>query len=163
LCNFTTINKNIGTLSSKIDLGLRLAEDWETVPLDLVLDGGLTTIAATMDALSGETEFDDTKAVDILHFNSVRSMSTPGLAKAVGRKIELRPDWKSIKHEVMRLSIEAKFTSPTLREKLLQTEGYDLLEGNQLGDTYWGVESKTLKGKNHVGLILMKVREGLKL
>lgn len=34
-----------------------------------------------------------------------------------------------------------------------------LVEGNSFGDTFWGVDARTGKGENHLGKILMKVRE----
>ena len=61
--------KEIGNVSSKLKLGLRLAEDYEVIPLSLVLDAGLSTIHTTM-KVQQETdptikEFDDSKVVDI--------------------------------------------------------------------------------------------------
>lgn len=45
-------------------------------------------------------------------------------------------------------------------EKLLETDDKKLVE-NALGDYYWGC-GKTHKGKNMLGVILMKVRDELK-
>ena len=38
-----------------------------------------------------------------------------------------------------------------------------LVEGNRWGDTCWGVDTRTGRGENHLGKILMNVREELKL
>lgn len=60
-----TDTKLIGDIPSKLTTGLRLAEDWEVLPLDIVLDGGLSTIHSTMKVptVSGNGEFVDTKNV----------------------------------------------------------------------------------------------------
>lgn len=55
--------KEIGDIPTKLKLGLRLAEDFEALPLDIVLDAGLSTIHTTMKVLTDEVEFDDTKFV----------------------------------------------------------------------------------------------------
>ena len=54
----------------------------------------------------------------------------------------------------------AKFTQNLLlKEKLLATGTEELVEGNNHGDTFWGCVNG--KGENHLGKILMKVREEL--
>ena len=45
-----------------------------------------------------------------------------------------------------------------LKALLLATGDAELQEGNTWNDTFWGVSSKTGKGKNTLGKILMKVR-----
>ena len=53
--------------------------------------------------------------------------------------------------------VRAKFKqNPGLAEKLLNTGERELVEGNQWGDTFWGVCSG--KGENVLGKILMQVR-----
>jgi len=47
-----------------------------------------------------------------------------------------------------------------LREKLLETDNRQLVEGNWHGDTFWGACGG--KGQNHLGKILMEVREELR-
>jgi hypothetical protein len=59
--------------------------------------------------------------------------------------------------------VRQKFTRhPDLKEKLLATGNRPLYEGNTWRDHFWGVSSKTLKGQNHLGKILMRVREDLR-
>lgn len=79
-------------------------------------------------------------------------------AKAAGRSIDpIRPDWESIKEEVMFQICLAKFIAhPQLRKQLVGTGKAVLKEGNNWGDTYWGVCDG--KGKNALGNILMKLR-----
>ena len=79
-------------------------------------------------------------------------------AKALGRKVRLRSDWEEIKDTVMLDILRAKFdTNPDLKEKLLATGDEFLVEGNTWGDTYWGVCNG--KGRNHLGHLLMQVRD----
>ena len=85
----------------------------------------------------------------------------PGGAKHAGRNVKLRADWEQIKDKVMYTALKEKFTqNPELKEKLLATGNEKLVEGNTWGDRYWGVCGGT--GKNHLGLLLMKIREEIK-
>ena len=81
-------------------------------------------------------------------------------SKKMGRSVILRPDWDDVKLSVMREIIRCKFTQNTcLLEQLLKTGNALLIEGNTWHDTFWGVDLKTGLGENHLGLILMEVRE----
>ena len=87
----------------------------------------------------------------------------PGKSKGVGRRVPLRPDWEDVKVGIMEEIVRAKFTQhPELAAKLLATGDKVLVEGNHWGDTCWGVDTRTGQGENHLGKILMKVREELK-
>ena len=56
--------------------------------------------------------------------------------------------------------IYAKFTfNPHLKEKLLATGDRELVEGNWHGDKYWGVCLRTGEGNNHLGRMLMELRD----
>ena len=80
-----------------------------------------------------------------------------------GRKVTLRPDWEEVKVGIMEEIVREKFSShPDLAEKLLATGDLPIMEGNVWHDTFWGVDVKTGIGENHLGKILMKVREELK-
>jgi len=50
-----------------------------------------------------------------------------------------------------------------LAARLLGTGQMPLVEGNNWGDMFWGVDVKSGKGENHLGRILMKIREELSL
>ena len=87
----------------------------------------------------------------------------PKEAKARGRRVMLREDWEQIKDSIMEEIVRAKFVqNPQLLEQLLSTGDTELVEGNTWNDRYWGVDLRTGKGKNHLGIILMKVRSELK-
>lgn len=85
-------------------------------------------------------------------------LSSPGEAKKLGQTLTLRPGWKSIKLEIMYKLCQQKFSQSPLKEKLLATEGL-LEETNDWGDRYWGVCDGI--GENHLGKILMRIREEL--
>ena len=81
-------------------------------------------------------------------------------ATKLGSQSALRDDWEDVKIDVMHEVCMAKFTQNLLlKEKLLATGTEELIEGNNHGDTFWGCVNG--KGENHLGKILMKVREEL--
>ena len=65
-----------------------------------------------------EHYFQAMKALDNKKRDAIAHASTPGQAKRLGRKTELRKDWESIKIEVMRNALIKKFAIPELRAKL---------------------------------------------
>lgn len=83
---------------------------------------------------------------------------TASQAKKEGKRIIIRPDWDEVKIAIMTNLVEEKFTKNLdLLQKLLETEDAELVEGNSWGDVFWGVCKG--KGQNHLGKILMQVRE----
>ena len=84
---------------------------------------------------------------------------TPGQAKRKGRKIGIREDWEDIKLYVMEKLIDVKFENEELKQKLLATGDAKLIEGNNWGDTFWGMVNG--KGENYLGKILMNKRKEL--
>lgn len=88
---------------------------------------------------------------------------TPSEAKRLGRSVPLRQDWNRIRISVMTGIVRDKFTrNPELKRLLLATGDAVLIEGNTWGDRFWGVDERTGKGENHLGLILMDIRDELK-
>ena len=73
----------------------------------------------------------------------------PKAAKALGRRIPLRPDWEYIKEGVMYAILLEKFTDARLRKWLISTKDHKLIEGNTWNDRYWGV----CKGKGRTVLV----------
>ncbi len=85
---------------------------------------------------------------------------TPGQSKKFGKKLQVREDWDLVKLDIMYDLILQKFRKDNLlRDKLLKTMGRELQEGNTWGDYFWGVCSG--QGENHLGKILMRVRDEL--
>lgn len=92
--------------------------------------------------------------------NSIIKAGSPNIAKAIGRKVQLRPHWEEIKDQVMYDGVKAKFSkNPILKAKLLATGDAELIEGNWWNDTYWRVCKGV--GYNKLGQILMRVRDEL--
>lgn len=84
-------------------------------------------------------------------------------AKRLGSKVEVRPDWDDIKLAVMERVVYEKFAqNPTLAQDLLDTGDRALKEGNTWGDLYWGVDIRTGEGENHLGKVLMSLRDELR-
>ncbi|MCU0480955.1 MAG: NADAR family protein [Anaerolineae bacterium] len=93
------------------------------------------------------------------HRDAVIQASTPKIAANIGRdrKRPLRKDWESVKDNIMREAILAKFeTHADIRQILLDTGDEEIIE-NAPTDYYWGC-GKTGTGKNMLGKILMEVR-----
>jgi len=84
--------------------------------------------------------------------------------KKYGNSLTLRDDWEDIKLEVMLYGLRYKFSNknPNLREKLLLTGDAIIEEGNWWGDDFWGICLKTEMGNNHLGKLIMKVREEIR-
>ena len=103
--------------------------------------------------------FQAQKTTDITKKTKIATSLTPGIAKRRGRQLLLRKDWKEIKDQTMMLGLMYKFLKhPQLAEKLKQTAGEYLEEGNTWGDKYWGVDLSSKEGKNTLGKMLMAIR-----
>jgi ribA/ribD-fused uncharacterized protein len=87
---------------------------------------------------------------------------TPSQAKHKGRRVAVVPYWDSIKFDVMERALRVKFSQPRWQEKLLETGDEQIIEWNNWGDRIWGVDSKTCKGSNMLGVLLMKIRDEYK-
>jgi len=104
-----------------------------------------------------EAAFQAAKCVDRNEREKFVSLS-PGQAKKLGRKVDLREDWETVKIDVMRDVLKSKFSlNSELREKLIATGDVELIEGNHWNDRFWGVCRG--KGQNHLGKLLMELRE----
>jgi len=107
-----------------------------------------------------EHAFQAAKSVSLQHRERVQSASTPGKAKRLGRGVKLRHDWEDVKVAIMGDLLRSKFTyHEDLGVKLLATGDAHLVEGNDWGDTFWGVCNGV--GENWLGQLLMQVRREL--
>lgn len=84
---------------------------------------------------------------------------TAGQAKRLGRTLDLRENWENIKVGIMYQLLVDKFSDTNLRLKLQATGTEELVEGNDWGDTFWGVCEGV--GENYLGRCLEKVRSTL--
>ncbi len=124
--------------------------------IDIIIDGKIFQ--------SVEHWFQANKATNEKDFEYVRESNTAGISKRRGRNIKLREDWDAICEHVMYIGAKEKFKQHKhLRDALIATRGTILEEGNNWGDTKWGVDYYTRKGQNKLGIILMRVREELYL
>lgn len=86
---------------------------------------------------------------------------TPSESKKLGRQIEVRDDWESVKYKVMYDIVLDKFMrNRKLGDLLIETGDKYLEETNHWGDKIWGVCDGV--GTNWLGKILMDVRTQIK-
>ena len=109
---------------------------------------------------NAECAFQAQKTTDIEMREEFATLK-PEKGKKLGRKVRLRDNWDTLKFPIMYEIVKAKFEqNPNLAKKLIKTGDAILEEGNNWGDTIWGTVNGV--GQNHLGKILMKVREELK-
>ena len=91
----------------------------------------------------------------------ILTVHSPIGAKEAGRKVTLRENWDMIRVNVMYNLVLQKFQRhPDLKELLLSTDGKEIQEGNNWGDSFWGVcPPKSGLGMNTLGRILMDIRD----
>ena len=85
------------------------------------------------------------------------------IAARMGRSRErpLRGDWETVKDDIMREALQAKFRQhPSLRSLLLQTGDAELIEHTR-NDSYWA-DGEDGSGKNRLGQLLMELRAELR-
>lgn len=112
---------------------------------------------------TSEHYFQAQKFVGTRHEEKVRNTLNPKEAANMGRdrKLPLRPDWESVKDDIMREAVRAKFTqNESCRETLLSTGDATLVE-HTVNDSDWG-DGGDGTGKNMLGKILMEIREELR-
>lgn len=86
-------------------------------------------------------------------------------AKFLGNKLKLekkiRKDWRSVKKQKMYNLLDQKFHQEPYISLLMDTQDKHIQEGNRWGDTYWGVDLRTGTGHNHLGKLIMSIRQDL--
>lgn len=108
---------------------------------------------------SVEAAYQAAKLLDINKRAKFQTM-TPSEAKRAGKASKIRPDWDNIRLSVMETLLRQKFSQPELKNALLMTQDFELIEGNWWKDTFWGVCNGV--GENHLGKLLMKIRNQIK-
>lgn len=109
---------------------------------------------------NNEAAFQSAKVLD-KNIRKTFANLNPSDAKRKGRHVILRPDWEDVKYDIMYEIVLAKFSqNDTLKRKLLETHHQYLEEGNTWGDKVWGTVHGI--GENHLGKILMRVRDVLR-
>lgn len=94
----------------------------------------------------------------------LNSNLTPYQIKAKSKFVTQVDNWNDIKIGVMKELIYKKFSQTPFKELLLGTRDENIVEGNMWGDKFWGVDIKNTpnEGENHLGRIIMDVRNILK-
>ena len=102
-------------------------------------------------------------------FIEIINTDSPGLMKRIGGKVQTCENWERIKLQVMEDILTAKFSQiKELSYSLLNTRPLELIEATL--DEFWGagaflgsiaLEEGCWVGQNHLGKILMKVRNNL--
>jgi ribA/ribD-fused uncharacterized protein len=108
-----------------------------------------------------EHYFQCMKAASVEDAENIRTATTPGEAKRLGRRCKMRQDWEAIKIPVMRRALLHKFElNNEMGEYLLATGDAWLVEGNTWGDRFWGAVNGV--GDNWLGTLLMARRAELR-
>lgn len=97
----------------------------------------------------------------------IMASDAPGDAKKIARKIKKVENWDEIKLHIMFNLLLYKFSFEENKQKLLATGDEELCEGNIWHDNFWGdchcEHCINKPGANHLGKLLMKIRELKKL
>jgi len=102
------------------------------------------------------------KTLDLGLRKKIAFADSPGAAKFMGRRLELRSDWDQIKDDIMLNIVRTKFTRHHgLAAKLINTGTVPIIEANTWNDRYWGVDWSSGEGLNRLGKVLMIVRQEL--
>lgn len=109
-----------------------------------------------------EHAFQAQKTLNKQQHDAIRDCKYPGQSKRLGRRCTLRADWEEVKDSIMYEACMAKFVREPFKSLLLNTEDKEIIEGNWWNDTYWGIDLETMVGDNHLGKILMQIRDELK-
>lgn len=128
----------------------------------------------TLPGLTGEHVFQAFKAVFEEDFVAILSAvdgegkPDPAKAKHLGRTIQLRDDWDSVRFDVMAMVVRLKFAQGSRMAKLLLDTGDAFLqEGTWWQDEVWGVDLAAglpgdHPGRNWLGTLLMARRAELR-
>ena len=106
------------------------------------------------------------KIKDIEGRKKLAAMDPYKAKKAIRDKINFtwREDWtKDMSLQVMEYALRYKFRpGNSWGKKLIETGNEEIIEWNNWNDTFWGKNVTTKEGENHLGIILMKIREDIK-
>ncbi|KAK3922824.1 Retrovirus-related Pol polyprotein from transposon 297 [Frankliniella fusca] len=94
----------------------------------------------------------------------IRNAATPAMAKRMGRFVDLKENWESLRNEVMLELLWEKFKHNTdLALKLLSTGEREIIECNTWCDMYWGQctcpKHRYKIGLNMLGKMLTQIRD----
>lgn len=110
---------------------------------------------------SVEHAYQAAKFKDPVARKAIRDTETPGRAKRLAKRLsfQIREDWNDVNIVIMEELVRQKFTiHSSLRDLLLKTNDEYIQEGNWWQDEFWGINLQSGKGLNHLGKIIMKIR-----
>lgn len=84
----------------------------------------------------------------------------PHAAKKFAKSLAVRPDWPGLRLRVMEYGLRRKWgPGTTWNARLLATGDDEIVEYNNWRDTYWGWDLTLMRGENHLGRLLMRLRK----
>lgn len=113
---------------------------------------------------TAEHAYQAAKCTDPKGKSEIIAARSPLLAKELSNKKysqAKRADWEEVKIEIMEAIFKAKLDQHSeVREALIQSGGDEIVEDSPV-DTFWGGGSDG-KGRNEMGKIWMRLRDGLR-
>ena len=119
--------------------------------------------------IAAEHAYQCSKAKTYNEAHSIARLPHADQAHRNGRKLDLRPDWEDIKLDVMGEILRSKFStedldtggSKSMARKLMDTGDQNLINETKFKrNLFWGTYDGV--GENHLGKLLMEIREELK-
>ncbi len=86
---------------------------------------------------------------------------SPGKLKKLSSKIKVVDNWNEIKLNIMKEFLIQKFNKEPFKTLLIQTGDAHIQEGNTWKDKFWGFDIESNEGENHLGKLIMEIRERL--
>ena len=132
----------------------RWVDNWfsNLIPTELTIDGQKYN--------SVENFYQASKAVNPFTHMEIAE-STPAKAKQLGRKCVMIPGWDQKKIGIMKKGLEAKWNMEPYRTQLIDSYPEHIVEWNNWGDRFWGVDTSDNRGENWLGRLLMDIRYDL--
>jgi len=124
-------------------------------------EGGLRYMSAEHYYAAHKTEDEEVRA-------RISHILDPFKARAMGRKLELRPFFNELRVDIMKVALGWKYQEGSMWSSILcSTYPMDLVEYNTWHDDYWGwcvckscAKKEDRDPKNMLGKILMRIRKG---
>lgn len=91
-----------------------------------------------------------------------RTALNPTIQQSLDNGVKMRADWDAVKVEQMEEVVMLKFEQDAHCRNLLLSTGEKLLAEHTERDPFWGTGGAARKGENHLGRVLMRVRERLR-
>lgn len=120
----------------------------------------LTGATRIKEVESVEHAYQAFKAKGYDDFIKICKAKTPAQAKRFSKYIYQKQMSSIVRLGLMEFLLKQKFEDLELKKRLIDTNDELLIEGNNWGDTFWGVCNG--EGENHLGRLLMKIRESIR-